>query len=179
VTGPRLEITTPRLLLVACTVDLIVAEIEDRTHFAALLGAEVPPDWPPPLNDDNTMQWTRAYHVSSPDCGGWTTWYFLLRRPGRLPLVIGNGGFKGKRVAEGTCEVGYSVMESHQGHGYATEVVRALVAWAFDDPEVTRVVAHTLPALTASIRVLEKNGFTRSQETLEVGAIMFELKRPR
>jgi RimJ/RimL family protein N-acetyltransferase len=173
----RLEIKTKRLLLVACTAELIVAEIEDRARFAALLGAEVPPDWPPPLNDENTMRWTHAYHVSSPDCGGWTTWYFLLPRPGLRPLLVGNGGFKGKRVAEGTCEIGYSIMESHQGRGYATEVVGALVGWAFEDAEVRRVVAHTLPELTASIRVLEKNGFTRSQETLEAGAIMFELHR--
>ena len=178
-TSPRLEITTPRLLLVASNYELICAEIDDRAHFAELLGAEVPPDWPPPLNDDNTMHWTRAYHVQYPDAGGWTTWYFLLRQPGRKPLLIGNGGFKGKRVAEGACEIGYSVMDAHQRHGYATEVVAALVAWAFNDPGVARVVAHTLPELTASIRVLEKNGFTRSKETLEEGAIMFELKRPR
>jgi RimJ/RimL family protein N-acetyltransferase len=174
----RLELATPRLRLVACDVELIVAEIEDRGRFSELIGAEVPADWPPPLNDENTREWTRAYHVASPDAGGWTTWYFLLPRPGTRPLLIGNGGFKGKRVAKGTCEIGYSIMESHQGRGYATEAVRALVEWAFTDPEVTRVVAHTLPDLTASIRVLERNGFTRAKETLEAGAIMFELKRP-
>ena len=91
-------------------------------------------------------------------------------------MLIGNGGFKGKFVAAGTCEVGYSVMESHQCNGYATEVVRALVEWAFSHPEIDRVVAHTLPELTPSIRVLEKNGFTPA-EPLEPEAIMFALRR--
>jgi RimJ/RimL family protein N-acetyltransferase len=93
--------------------------------------------------------------------------------------VIGNGGFKGHHSADGTCEIGYSVMESHQRHGYATEAVEGLVAWAFRDPGVTRVIAHTLPALRPSIRVLEKCGFQRAKEAIEPGTIMFERRRPR
>ena len=68
-------------------------------------------------------------------------------------------------------------MESHHRHGYASEAVSALVEWAFSHPDIDRVVAHTLPVLTPSIRVLEKNGFVRVDEVLEEGAIMFELKR--
>jgi len=75
-------------------------------------------------------------------------------------------------------EVGYSVMEPHQRRGYATEVVHALVDWAFAHPEIDRVVAHTLPELLPSIRVLEKNDFALSPETIEEGAIMFERTRP-
>ena len=42
-----------------------------------------------------------------------------------------------------------------------TEAATGLVCWADAHPEVRMVVAHTLPELTASIRVLEKNGFFR------------------
>lgn len=176
--SPRIELVTPRLILVAVTLDLIEAEITDRARLAHLLGAEVPADWPPPLNDENSMRWTRDHLAANPDNGGWGTWYFILRRDGAAPLLIGNGGFKGKFVAPGTCEVGYSVMESHQRRGYATEVVQALVDWAFSHPGIERVVAHTLPELTPSIRVLEKNGFVPAP-ALEPGAIMFELARDR
>src|SRR5262249_31296533 len=98
------------------------------------------------------------------------------RRDGARPELVGNGGFKGRFVAPGTCEVGYSVMEHHQRKGYASEVVHALVAWAFTHPDIDRVVAHTLPELTPSIRVLEKNGFTPAPP-LEPEAIMFEIRR--
>ena len=173
----RLEIATPRLTLVATTLEHVCAEIDDRARFAQLLGAEVPAEWPPPLNDENTMRWTKDHLTANPNTEGWSTWYYMLRRPGERPILIGNGGFKGKFVADGTCELGYSVMESHQRRGYATEVVRALVVWAFSHPDIERVVAHTLPELMPSIRVLERNGFNLSTETLEEGAIMFELKR--
>ena len=175
----RLELTTARLTLVPVTLETIDAEIDDRDRLADLLGADVPADWPPPLNDRNTMRWTRKNLIANPESGGWGTWYFMLRRERQTPLLIGNGGFKGRFVAPGTCEVGYSVMESHHRRGYASEAVAALVEWAFSHPEIDRVVAHTLPELTPSIRVLEKNGFVRVDEVLEEGAIMFELKRPR
>jgi RimJ/RimL family protein N-acetyltransferase len=68
-------------------------------------------------------------------------------------------------------------MEAHQRRGYASEYVKALVEWAFAHPEIERVVAHTLPELAPSIRVLEKNEFALSSATLEEGAIMFERNR--
>jgi RimJ/RimL family protein N-acetyltransferase len=176
--SPHLELRTTRLLLKPVTLASIEAEISHRARLAQLLGAEIPSGWPPPLNDTSTMEWTRQNLLANPDNRGWGTWYFLLCRDGRANELIGNGGFKGKFVAPGTCEVGYSVMEAHQRRGYASEAVAALVRWAFMHPEIERVVAHTLPELTPSIRVLEKNGFTGVPETLEEGAIMFELRRP-
>lgn len=173
----RLELVTPRLILTPVTLELIEAEIADRRRLGRLLGADIPSGWPPPLNDAGTQRWTRDNLVANPDNRGWGTWYFLLRRDGRSPMLIGNGGFKGKFVAPGTCEVGYSVMEEHHRNGYGTEATAALVDWAFTHPEIDRVVAHTLPELTPSIRVLEKNGFVRVAEALEEGAIMFELRR--
>ncbi|HEX6791663.1 MAG TPA: GNAT family N-acetyltransferase [Candidatus Krumholzibacteria bacterium] len=176
-TSPRLELQTPRLTLVPVTLETITAEISDRKELGRLLNAEIPSGWPPPLNDAGTMQWTKQNLLRNPDTKGWGTWHFLLRRDSRPPVLIGNGGFKGKFVAPGTCEVGYSIMEEHQRRGYASEAVAAFVKWAFTHPEIDRVVAHTLTELTPSIRVLEKNGFTRVDETLEEGAIMFELRR--
>ncbi len=49
-------------------------------------------------------------------------------------------------------------MPEHQRRGYATEALRGWVEWAFASPSVQTIVAHTLPHLTASIRVLEKAG---------------------
>jgi RimJ/RimL family protein N-acetyltransferase len=174
----NVRIETPRLTLVAVTLEMIEAELGDRAELARLLDAEISTGWPPPLNDENTMRWTRDHLAATPENGGWGTWYMLLRRDGEKPLLMGNGGFKGKFVAPGTSELGYSVMESHQRCGYASEFVHALVEWAFAHPEIERVVAHTLPELLPSIRVLEKNGFTPA-DPLEPEAIMFELKRNR
>ncbi|MBW4650055.1 MAG: GNAT family N-acetyltransferase [Kastovskya adunca ATA6-11-RM4] len=52
-----------------------------------------------------------------------------------------------------------------------------ITAWAFTHPQVNRVIAETLPELTPSIRVLEKNRFVNIGEGSESGVIRFELPR--
>jgi [ribosomal protein S5]-alanine N-acetyltransferase len=83
---------------------------------------------------------------------------------------------------DGLVEIGYSMLEMHQRQGYATEAVRGLLSWAFQNPEVQRVVADTLPGLTPSIRVMEKSGFAFVGDgPIEDGmpTIRYELTRDR
>jgi ribosomal-protein-alanine N-acetyltransferase len=70
------------------------------------------------------------------------------------PELVGWGGFKGA-LSEGTVELGYEIAACRRERGLATAAVRAMVAEAFDDPEVTTVIAHTLPERNASNCVLE------------------------
>ena len=169
---------TNRLELIAGTVELAAAELEDRERLASMLSASVPEDWPPPLNDANTMNWFKAYMESNPNADGWVTWYFILpNAEGGRRIAIGNGGFKGKPSADGTVEVGYSIMEDYQRNGYATEAVGALINWAFSHPEVTRVIAETYPVLKPSMRVMEKNGLVYAGDGSEPGVIRYELRR--
>jgi RimJ/RimL family protein N-acetyltransferase len=66
-------------------------------------------------------------------------------------------------------EIGYGLVASRRGRGYATEAVRALTAFAVGRPDVTEVVATVDPGNLASIRVLEKVGFTeRSRSDTEL-----------
>ena len=175
-----MTIETARLELIAATVEIARAEIHDRARFAALLGTPVPEAWPPPLNDDASMQWLLRALECDPDALGWCAWYIVLRggsHAGRV--VIGNGGFTGRPNAGGTVEIGYSILEAYQGHGYATEAVQGLLAWAFGRAEVQRVIAQTFPNLTRSIRVLEKCGFRATGPGSDEGALGFELKRDK
>ena len=55
-------------------------------------------------------------------------------------------------------EVGYRFLETHWGNGYATEAARATIAFGFDELQLDRIVAVTLPDNRASRRVLEKCG---------------------
>ncbi|GAA1969482.1 GNAT family N-acetyltransferase [Amycolatopsis minnesotensis] len=61
----------------------------------------------------------------------------------------------------GALEVGYGVVESRRGLGYATEAVTAIVAFALTAPGVDRVCADVEIANPASGRVLEKAGLPR------------------
>ena len=58
-------------------------------------------------------------------------------------------------------EVGYTLAPAHQGHGYATEAVAAIVAYAFSTLGAECVRAITDARNTASIAVAERIGMTR------------------
>jgi [ribosomal protein S5]-alanine N-acetyltransferase len=80
-------------------------------------------------------------------------------------LVVGGAGFFGPPDAEGRTELGYGVVPSRQGRGYATEAVRELVRFGLADPEVIELFAGVELANIASVRVLEKAGLHRTTET--------------
>jgi RimJ/RimL family protein N-acetyltransferase len=87
---------------------------------------------------------------------------FLLHRS-EDDLVVGEIG--GAFIDEnGTIEIGYAVVESQWGRGYATAAVEALVTNARETPDVRRIVAHTPLERPQSGRVLVKAGFALVRE---------------
>lgn len=71
---------------------------------------------------------------------------------------LGDLCFKGP-AKNHAVEVGYGLLPEYQGHGYATEALQAMTAWAFRQKDVAFVEAETEPGNAASQRVLEKCGF--------------------
>ncbi|WP_234320151.1 GNAT family N-acetyltransferase [Streptomyces sp. SBT349] len=65
---------------------------------------------------------------------------------------------------DGAVDVGYGIIASRRGRGYATEATRAMVAFGLAAPGVEAVTAEVDLANTASVRVLEKAGMTRTSE---------------
>ena len=82
--------------------------------------------------------------------------YQLVRRGDGV--VVGDIGFHGPPDRRGSVTVGYGLAPAARGHGYATEALRALVAWALARPEVAAVEADTTHANLASQRVMERAG---------------------
>jgi RimJ/RimL family protein N-acetyltransferase len=58
-------------------------------------------------------------------------------------------------------EVGFVITPAHQGHGYAAEAATALLALAFHDLGLHRVIGRCDPRNTASARVMERMGMRR------------------
>jgi len=81
--------------------------------------------------------------------------------------AVGTAGFKGPPGDDGAVEIAYAIVPAKEGRGYATEAAASLVAFAFNDPRVRSVRAHTLPTLNASTRVLAKCNFTRVGEVVD------------
>ena len=58
----------------------------------------------------------------------------------------------------GAVLIGYAMYEQFEGHGYATEVVRAMIAWAFRQPGVKQVRTLAPVWNTPALRVAENVG---------------------
>lgn len=87
--------------------------------------------------------------------GGWVQFSVEMRESGRL---IGDVGLSPAEGEPGVIKVGYTMAPAFQGHGYATEAVAALVAYAFDTLGAEVVRAYASADNISSIRVAEKVG---------------------
>lgn len=90
-------------------------------------------------------------------------------------LVVGGDGFHGPPNS-GEAEIGYGIVASRRGRGYATEAVATLVSSAWGMPDVVAIVAGTDADNVASQRVLEKAGFRLVDEG--GGARRYRIERP-
>ncbi|MDI6867629.1 GNAT family N-acetyltransferase, partial [Methanoculleus sp.] len=148
----------------------------DREKLATLLDAAVPGSWPPPLLDDEALAGFIRMMTDKTD-PQFAIYYWVRNEPAAGErLLIGLGGIA-SAPTPGTLFIGYSVVRECQGRGYATEAVHQIVSTAFSVPGIRRIMATTHPDHTASIRVLEKNGFRRAGRGFERGTIAFLLEK--
>jgi RimJ/RimL family protein N-acetyltransferase len=142
----------------------------------------VPDEWPPEILADALplfLEWIEA----APEQAGWYVWYAMMRTSREASemlagdardLLVASAGFKGP-PHDGTVEMGYSVLPRFQGQGYATEMVHALIDWAFSQPGLMRIVAETAEDNVASQRLLLRLGFKRDGQAVEPGHLRFVL----
>jgi ribosomal-protein-alanine N-acetyltransferase len=74
-------------------------------------------------------------------------------------IFVGAGGFKGKPI-DGKVEIAYATFESHRRKGIGTQICHELVKLVLATNPSLRITARTLKDGTASMKILEKNGFT-------------------
>lgn len=72
-------------------------------------------------------------------------------------------------------EIGYAVVQSKWGKGYAIEALQAVLAYGFNVLDLNRIEGTITPGNDASIRVLEKLGFVREGHVRERDLIKGEL----
>lgn len=88
-------------------------------------------------------------------------------------LVVGSLGLFWPPT-DGEVELGYGVVPSRRGRGYAPEAARALTAHATTAPGVETVFANVESANPASVRVLEKAGFVRTGFDADKGTARYD-----
>ena len=99
------------------------------------------------------------------------------------PVFLGDEQIGGIGCLDG--ELGYFIARAHWGQGYATEIARAVVARAFEEPGLEQVTASVMQGNPGSARVLEKLGFgvsggsrcTCVAQAPEIDAVDYRLAR--
>jgi RimJ/RimL family protein N-acetyltransferase len=61
-------------------------------------------------------------------------------------------------------EIGYAMAPAYRGKGLATEATQGLIDFAFSNPQIQTIQAHTLAEENESVRVLRKVGMTFVKE---------------
>ena len=105
--------------------------------------------------------------LAHPDMWEWYAIWMIERKDG---THIGELCFKGIDK-NGAAEIGYGIADCYQGNGFATEAVTAIVDWALNQNIVHCVTDEVEKENIASIRVIEKSGFTLTDKIGEEGPI--------
>lgn len=148
---PNLE--TPRLKLITFGLELVQATLEDRSHLAKLLDATVHVEWPNP-DFAEVLPEVLEGRKTHPQSTEWRA--LIVHKADRV--LMGDIGFFGPPGEEGSVTVGYGVVPSYRGQGYASEALQAMMKWGFAQVGVRQILADCEAWNVGSIRVLEKAG---------------------
>jgi RimJ/RimL family protein N-acetyltransferase len=133
-------------------------------HAADLLALYADPavaqwygDWTPEQIDAEVARMERGWQVD-----GVHKWMAYDRETGER---IGRGGLSRATVdGQIRLELGWVLHRRYWGHGYATEIGRAGLAFAFDELDADRVVSFTESRNRRSRAVMERLGFRYHKE---------------
>ena len=101
-------------------------------------------------------------HPDTPD--EWFQFAVALRRTNEL---VGDCGCRTSTENGRQAEIGFTLAPAHQGKGYGTEAVRALLGYLFGARGMHRVSAGCDPRNTASARLMERVGMRREGHQVE------------
>ncbi|MGI0050871.1 MAG: GNAT family N-acetyltransferase [Nitrososphaeraceae archaeon] len=82
-------------------------------------------------------------------------------------LLCGTSGIKDIDYVNKKANIGYWIGKQYHGKGIATECIKLVVNYAFNELKLEEISAYVFPDNYSSIRVLEKNGFEKTKEVNE------------
>jgi ribosomal-protein-alanine N-acetyltransferase len=166
------RVGTERLELAPLTLDEVDALLAgDGDRLRTLTGVLFPrPVAPPPYMTD-PLPTVRERLRARPDEAPWWNWLMFERETRR---AVGSVAFGGPPDATGGVLIGYAMYAQFEGHGYATEAVKAMVDWAFHQPGVRQVRTLAPVWNTPALRVAENVGMrpVAADEDDDVGEVL-------
>jgi RimJ/RimL family protein N-acetyltransferase len=122
-------------------------------------------DWECPYPISEARKFIASLYQLAPGTPGpWFQFAVSLSSSGTL---LGDVALRTSRVEVGQAELGFTFASAHQGQGYATEAVRAVVQYAFGQLAIHRVFSRTDARNLRAQRLLERIGFRQESEFRE------------
>jgi RimJ/RimL family protein N-acetyltransferase len=170
---------TDRLDLIPATSEHLRRELLHPQELGLFLGANHTEEWPPgEYGREATEFLFTKLQESDASAVGWYVWYAVTRTPaGQRETLVAAAGFFGP-PCDGVVEIGFSVIPSARGRGFAAEIVTALADYAFASGSVAEVIARTTLTNIASISVLRRAGLRLIGPGEDPGVVRFHLHKP-
>lgn len=167
-----IRVHTERLEIAPLVLDEIEALLaEDGVRLRELTGVLFPrPAAPPPYMTDPLPAVRERLRIR-PAEAPWWNWLMYERETKR---AVGSVSFGGPADESGGVLIGYAIYEQFEGHGYATEAVKAMIGWAFQQTGVRQVRTLAPVWNTPALRVAENAGMrpVASNEDDDVGEVL-------
>ena len=137
---------------------------------AAIFGARNNPKintflpWKPKAVEE-VEEWIRKAAAIPPNTEG--NWHLLGIRLRESEILVGDIGIHFLPPHNQQAEIGYMVLEAHQGKGYASEAIKAVLNFLFGTYQKHRVTAAVDPDNEASVRLLRRLGMRQEAHHLK------------
>ena len=112
--------------------------------------------WDPHTSDNMTREYL-IYVGQRYRTGDFYDWAVICKEDARM---IGTCGFTSFNCPADSGEIGYVLNPDYQGKGLATEAVRRVLRFGFEDLALHRIEAHFIEGNEASLRLMERVGMT-------------------
>lgn len=112
--------------------------------------------WSPHMSKYTTQEFVDII-LSKYKSGEYNDWAIVLKKTNKM---IGTCGFTRIDDENKTVEIGYVLNPEFWGNGYATEAVKKILEFAFDELDANRVEARFMLGNDASLAVMKKVGMT-------------------
>jgi RimJ/RimL family protein N-acetyltransferase len=122
-------------------------------------------DWECPYPISEARKFIASLHDLAPGTSG--TWFQFAVSLAPADNLIGDVALRTRLADVRQAELGFTFASPYQGHGYATEAVRAVVQYAFAKLAMHRVFSRTDARNLRARRLLERVGFRQEGEFRE------------
>jgi RimJ/RimL family protein N-acetyltransferase len=149
----------------------------DRARARSLATFDLPKEFPAEAIE--LFLFRRNQLIANPNWQPWLLRAIVLQEGRRMAGYANFHGPPGVNDAgyPNAVSIGYTVFPEFRRRGIATRAAADLMNWARREHGVTFFVCGVRPDNAPSIRVLEKLGFARTQQTIE-GETIFEMRLP-